>query len=400
MRTRNVVLALVATLFAGFLHTEATPAVPHAAPDPSLKRAVDAAVTPFLAEGDLPGAAVGIVTPDGCFFFNYGFADDEKTPVTENTLFEVGSISKTFTATLAALAAVQGRLSLGDPVAVHLPEYRSCPLGDVTLVELATQTSGLPFLAPDEVDEEKEMTAWLAAWRLEQTPETLRIYSNPGIGVLGRAAARSLGMEYTTAAETLLFAPLGMHHTCFTVPQSEMQHYAMGHLEDGTPWRMQQGIFWAEAYGVRTSASDLVLYMQAQMGMVKTPPELASALETTHKGYSRAGPLMQALVWDEFPFSDRDGITLGNSRQFVVGAIPANAVKDPKLPADGVLIGKTGATYGFGSYVAFLPSKKIGVVILANKTNSIDARVRTGLAVLDVLLALPHSSALTGARTH
>ena len=92
-------------------------------PDAALRAAVDAAVRPVMAQYDIPGMAVGVTVDGQCAFFHYGVASrEQQAPVGADTIFELGSISKTFTATLAAYAAEQGALSLDDHPGKYLPQ--------------------------------------------------------------------------------------------------------------------------------------------------------------------------------------------------------------------------------------------------------------------------------------
>ncbi len=121
----------------------------------AVERAVRAAVEPLMAEHAIPGwrsrcrggerhvVTFGTDAPKG------------GKPVTQDTLFELGSLSKTFTATLGAYAEATGRLSLADPASRHRPELDGHPLGRARLLDLATYTAGgLPLQFPDEVSGE------------------------------------------------------------------------------------------------------------------------------------------------------------------------------------------------------------------------------------------------------
>lgn len=122
-----------------------------AAPDrTAARRVVDRVIPALMQADDIPGIAVGLVVGGRRYVFNYGVASRATgAPVTDHTLFKLGSISKTFTATLAALAEVDGFLSLSDPAGKFLPLLKDDPFGAVTLLELGTHTSGgLPCTCP------------------------------------------------------------------------------------------------------------------------------------------------------------------------------------------------------------------------------------------------------------
>ena len=117
---------LVATFVAAALYA-CLPVPTHAAADTARLRAiVDQAIRPVVAEYDLPGVAVAVTIDGQASFFNYGLASREQhAPVTENTLFELGSISKTFTATLASYAVATGKLSPVSYTHLTLPTIYS-----------------------------------------------------------------------------------------------------------------------------------------------------------------------------------------------------------------------------------------------------------------------------------
>ena len=114
-------------------------------------------------------------------------------------------------------------------------------------------------------------------------------------------------------------------------------------------------------------------YPQAQMGTVTVPAKLREALKATQQGYFRVGGMTQGLIWEQYGYPVAlDTLVQGNSNAVALTTQPTS----PLQPLDEVWINKTGATNGFGGYVAFVPSKKIGVVVLANKNYPNEARVR------------------------
>src|SRR5216684_6217859 len=127
MKTRAKSLA-AAVLFV----TCATTAVSHATDDLQhrIKSAVDTAIRPVMAKYNIPGIAVGITVAGKPYVFSYGVASTEtRRPVTRDTLFEIGSVTKTFTATLASYARVSGYLSLSDRIGKYLPALQDSEFG-------------------------------------------------------------------------------------------------------------------------------------------------------------------------------------------------------------------------------------------------------------------------------
>ncbi|HWA50874.1 MAG TPA: serine hydrolase, partial [Dongiaceae bacterium] len=225
----------------------------HAADIPSgIQTAVDGAFRPLLEEHDVPGIAVGVTVDGQRYFFNYGVAaKDSKAPVTQDTLFEIGSVSKTFTATLASYAEVLGKISLSDHPGKYLPELRQHAIDQATLLHLGTYTAGgLPLQVPDAVNNDSEMATYLQHWKPAAAPGAQRRYSNPSIGLFGHIAGLAMDGDFADLVEARLFPPLGLQHSYIRVPEAEMDRYAWGYNKTNKPTRVGPGVFDAEAYGV------------------------------------------------------------------------------------------------------------------------------------------------------
>lgn len=360
-----------------------------AQPRNSLRSIVDDAVRPMMAKDGIPGVAVAIADAGGSYEFDYGVASTKtRRPVTPNTLFEVGSISKTFTATLASLAQTGESLSLADDTATYLPALRGTPFGRVTLLELGTHTpGGLPLQVPAGITNQAQLVRYLRKWRPAYPPGTVRTYNNLGIGILGVIAAKSMGRDFG-ALIAHLFTALGMKNSFIDVPPAKMADYAEGYTVHGTSIRMTPGVLWAQAYGVRSTALDLLRFTQANMGLIQLPATLQRAIIQTHTGYFLAGPMTQDLIWEQYPYPVKLKTLLqGNSPHMLFDPAPATRLKPPQAPANDVWINKTGSTNGFGAYVAFVPSQRFGIVILANKSFPIADRVAVAYQILQGLAA-------------
>ena len=349
---------------------------------------VERHITPLMAQHGIPGMAVAVITRDGAQVFNHGLASkDTSQPVDDQTLFEIGSLSKTFTATLAAYAEVKGKLDLSDPVSAHMPDLAGSAMGRVPLRHLATHTpGGMPLQFPDEVSGDAGMLRFFKEWKPAHPPGATRTYANPSIGLLGLIAARSMGAPYDEALASNVFTQLGLRNTYLTIPPTEQDHYAQGYTRKDIPARVSPGVLAHEAYGVKTTASDLARFVQANMGLSSVPPDMQAAIEQTHVGYFEAGPMTQDLIWEQYrPPVTLDALLAGNSTEMALSPNTVVAIDPPLAPQSDAWINKTGSTNGFGGYVAFVPAKQLGIVLLANKNYPIPARVETAFRILSAL---------------
>lgn len=279
---------------------------------------------------------------------------------------------------------MEGKLSLSDPASKYLPKLHGSRFDEVSLLHLGTHTSGgLPLQVPDEVTNDEQLMRYFQNWKPPCAPGTHRTYSNISIGLLGAIAAKSVNEDFVALMEGKLFPALGLKHTWLNVPTAQMKHYAQGYTDKDAPVRMTPGLLDAEAYGVRTTAADLLRFVAANMELIDLDVKWQRAVLDTHIGYYRIGAMTQDLIWEQYsyPVALRD-LVAGNSTDVSLKPNPAVQLDPPSRPRDDVLINKTGGTNGFSTYVAFVPGKKIGVVLLANKRYPADARVTVALEIL------------------
>jgi beta-lactamase class C len=354
----------------------------------AIRNAVNRAIQPLMAKDDIAGMAVGVIVGDKHYVLNYGVASKETSkPVTRDTLFELGSVSKTLTATLASYAQVSGYLSLSDPTSKFLPSLQQSPFGKVSLLNLGTHTpGGLPLQVPDNIHNNDQLLQYFQAWQPTYAPGTYRTYANPGIGALGLITAKSMGQNFNALMEHQLFPALGMKSSYIDIPAAKLPDYAQGYTKAGAPIRMAPGVLSSEAYGIKATADDMVRFLEANMNLIQVAPKLQRAVTDTHTGYFKAGPMTQDLIWEQYPYP----VTLqtlldGNSSAMAFNATPVTPIKPPQAPREDVWINKTGSTNGFGAYIAFVPQKRLGIVILANKNFPIDERVTVAYRILTSL---------------
>lgn len=357
------------------------------AQDP-IESAVNAAVKPVLQEEGIAGMAVAVTVNGKQHFFNYGVASKETArPVSENTLFEIGSVSKTYTATLAGYAIASGKLSLNEQTSQILPALHASAFDNISVLQLGTYSAGgLPLQFPAEFDSPDKMFDYYKQWKPAYAPGSQRLYSNPSIGLFGYLAAHSMGQPFDDLMTNTLLPKLGLNHTYLKVPQDQLGLYAQGYNKEGKPVRVGPGALDSEAYGMKTSAADLLAYVEAHMKPSRLEKPLQQAIALTHTGYYTVDHMTQGLGWELYRYPiTLDRLLEGNSTPMAMQPHKVQWLNPPQPEPKNLLINKTGSTGGFGAYVAFVPSKDIGIVILANKNYPNAQRVRIAHQVLSAL---------------
>lgn len=359
-----------------------TPAL--AADEARLKAITDAAIKPIKEKNGIPGLAVGISVDGESYIFTYGaMSKSTGQPVTAETLFELGSISKTFTATLATYAEANGHLSLSGRVKDYLPAMKGTAFGDVTLTHLGTHTAGgFPLQVPDNVKTETQLLAYLKSWKPSYGAGTHRTYANPSIGMLGYITAKAMGQGYDAAMQDTLFPALGLKDTFTVVPQAKLANYAQGFTRNDEPARLTPGILSSEAYGVRSTATDMIRFVNANLGLEKLDGKIRQAIASTHTGYFAVGAMTQDLVWEQYARPVALKTLVQSNSGALLKTVPVQEIAPPLKPGQDVFVNKTGSTNGFGAYVAFIPQRKLGIVILANKNYPNEDRVTAAVEIL------------------
>ncbi|ORE36464.1 PDC family class C beta-lactamase [Pseudomonas aeruginosa] len=366
-----------------------TPAIAGEAPADRLKALVDAAVQPVMKANDIPGLAVAISLKGEPHYFSYGLASKEDgRQVTPETLFEIGSVSKTFTATLAGYALAQDKMRLDDRASQHWPALQGSRFDGISLLDLATYTAGgLPLQFTDSVQKDQaQIRDYYRQWQPTYAPGSQRLYSNPSIGLFGYLAARSLGQPFERLMEQQLFPALGLEQTHLDVPEAALAQYAQGYGKDDRPLRVGPGPLDAEGYGVKTSAADLLRFVDANLHPERLDRPWAQALDATHRGYYKVGDMTQGLGWEayDWPISLKR-LQAGNSTPMALQPHRIARLPAPQALEGQRLLNKTGSTNGFGAYVAFVPGRDLGLVILANRNYPNAERVKIAYAILSGL---------------
>lgn len=318
------------------------------APAADRKAATDSLVQPLVDTGAVPGVVVAVLEDGKTQVFGYGKMTDAASRVPDAaTLFEIGSVTKTFTALALAEMVQRKMLALDDPVRRYLPADIAPPTkegeAEIRLVDLASQTSGLPgmpanFQPKDQANPYADYTPqmlyeYLAKQTLARKLNAGYLYSNLGVGLLGHALSLRYGKSYEQMVTELITTPLGLRDTRVTLTLDEQARFAQGHDPDSKPVHNWDIPTLAGAGALRSTATDLLHYLDAQLN----PPEkLKPAIDLTHRERAKIGPgpAAIALAWHIKP--------------------------------DGKTYWHNGGTAGYTTYVSFNTERKTGVVVLLN----------------------------------
>ncbi|WP_296262515.1 ACT family cephalosporin-hydrolyzing class C beta-lactamase [uncultured Enterobacter sp.] len=349
---------------------------------------VEKSITPLMKAQSIPGMAVAVIYQGQPHYFTFGKADvAANKSVTPQTLFELGSISKTFTGVLGGDTIARGEISLDDPVTKYWPELTGKQWQGIRLLDLATYTAGgLPLQVPDEATDSASLLHFYQTWQPQWKPGTTRLYANTSIGLFGALAVKPSGMSFEQAMTTRVFKPLGLDHTWINVPKAEEAHYAWGY-RDGKAVHVSPGMLDAEAYGVKTNVQDMASWVMANMAPNNVQDaSLKQGITLAQSRYWRVGAMYQGLGWEMLNWPvDAKTVVEGSDNKVALAPLPAREVDPPAPPVKASWVHKTGSTGGFGSYVAFIPEKQLGIVMLANKSYPNPARVEAAYRILDAL---------------
>lgn len=292
---------------------------------------------------------VGVIDGDAQTIKSYGFLDKQKALAPdERTVFEIGSITKTFTAALLADAVARGELKLDDPLAKYLPDYQIPQYQGqpITLRNLSTQTSGLPPMPwnfmPQKAHElsggytEDRLKSFMATYVLTRAPDQQYEYSNLGIGLLGQALAHHAGKSYDDLLVERVTGPLGMTSTHIRSTDDMSAHLAPPHDSQGKPVEPWEIPALVGAGSLKSNMHDMLLYLRANMHANKL--ERPAGLATTH-----------------IPLRDTD------QPEEKIGLVwHVSTIRGKSIVWHG------GLTGGYAAYIGFTADAKRGVVILTN----------------------------------
>nr|WP_063857803.1 extended-spectrum class C beta-lactamase ADC-42 [Acinetobacter pittii]ACN62071.1 ADC-42 protein [Acinetobacter pittii] len=353
--------------------------------DREIKKLVDQNFKPLLDKYDVPGMAVGVIQNNKKYETYYGLQSvQDKKSVSSSTIFELGSVSKLFTATAGGYAKNKGKISFDDTSGKYWKELKNTPIDQVNLLQLATYTSGnLALQFPDEVQTDQQVLTFFKEWKPKNPIGEYRQYSNPSIGLFGKVVALSMNKPFDQVLEKTIFPGLGLKHSYVNVPKTQMQNYAFGYNQENQPIRVNPGPLDAPAYGVKSTLPDMLSFINANINPQKYPKDTQRAINETHQGFYQVGTMYQALGWEEFSYpAPLQTLLDSNSEQIVMKPNKVTAIsKEPSVK----MFHKTGSTNGFGSYVVFIPKENIGLVMLTNKRIPNEERIKAAYAVLNAI---------------
>ena len=345
---KNLYICLLAVVVSGCAHF-----LPGRTPsDSRIKKILEKRIDVYKQS---VGTVVGVIDGKGRRMIAYGKMDrDSGKPVDGNTIYEIGSMSKVFTALILADMCVNGEINLDDPIANYLPSEISMPRGNnqkITLDQLTTHTSGLPRMPdnislkngeyPGEDYSVEQMLAFIEGYFLPRAPGEKYEYSNLGVGLLGYLLSRKAGMTYEALLSSRILRPLGLNDTCITVPAVKQDRFATGHDINLHAVNNQKIQALAGATGIRSTANDILDFLAANM-----EPD--------------ASPLSQAVRVVQSVWIDWGALNVLQGRGW------------QKLRKHGTeILFHGGRTEGYYSFMGFDPVKKKAVVVLSNASKDI-----------------------------
>jgi D-alanyl-D-alanine-carboxypeptidase/D-alanyl-D-alanine-endopeptidase len=311
-----------------------------------------------------PSIAIGIIDKDGMHYYSFGTKTVGGEPVDEHSIYEIGSISKVFTATILADNIIKGKMKADDPVSKYLPASVKVPSYSggkvITLGNLSDHTSGLPRMptnmsSADPTNPAADYSAelmyeFLSSYTLTREVGSEFEYSNFAVGLLGHIEALAAGTTYEEVLDAVITSPLKMKETGITFTDKMKANLAVGHSmgSEVNNWEMNS---MAGAGGIRSSVHDMLLFLSANLGLSKSP-------------------LSKAMELAQTPRHDKAGDQVGLGWFISHGSL-------------GDIIAHNGGTGGYLTFAGFVKETGTGVVVLTNSGTA--AADDIGMHLLDPL---------------
>ena len=293
------------------------------------------------------GTVIGIIDSNGTRYYGFGqksLADD--TTPDGNSIFEIGSVTKTFTSTLLSDLNQKGEINIQDSIQTYLPVFKNVLAKNnkiITLENLSSHTSGLPR-DPFNMDVNddyryrdysiEKLNAFLSHYVLDSTANTFN-YSNLGVLVIEHSIESKMNRTYESLIIERVTNVLEMSDTQFRVSKDKRERLVVGYKNGQHTDELDIGEFQAMG-GLRSTAKDMLKFLGAQLGMY--PNSLSDAIKDTHKSYFEDANNVMGLGW-EIVKRKESGKTIYYHK---------------------------GGTPGFVSFAGFNLEDQIGVVVLIN----------------------------------
>lgn len=316
------------------------------------------------------GIVVGVVQDGKSKIYAYGSpGGDGKQQLGGDSVFEIGSVTKVFTGILLAEMAARQELNVTDPISLYLPTTVKVPKyqdkQQITLLDLATQTSGLPRLPSNIAPKDEsnpyadytvaQMYEFLSAYQLKSEIGATYAYSNYGVGLLGHVLSLKAGASYEDLVVSRICKPLGMQDTRVQLTKEMQARLVKGHDAQGNPVANWDLPTLAGAGALRSTANDLVKFLNANLELSQTA--LLPALRASHLARHRTQePSFIGLAWQ---IRNHEGTEI---------------------------IWHNGGTGGYASFIAFSKKHRVGVIALSNTAAAEDV-TRAGFSLLINLMA-------------
>jgi CubicO group peptidase (beta-lactamase class C family) len=360
---------------------------------------MEAKIAEVLGRWPVAGLAVGVVRHRSLeWFHGHGFANVRtKTPVSEGTVFRIGSITKTFTAIAVMQLWEQGLLDLDAPAKDYLRSFRLIPaeasFRPVTVRHLLTHTAGIGYwrrlsdlLRPGVGSGDRAGRSvpslsdyYRRGLPVEVEPGTKWVYSNHGFATLGQIVEDVSAQPFERYLRDHVFEPLGMEHTDLVRSERVRPHLATGYVlrSRGLKPVVDREVLTPGGGGVYSSTRDLALYVAALL----------------HGGVNERGSVLkpETLTTMFEPHYQPDPRVPGMGLGFLLGEEGGHRT-----------VGHSGVLSGFLSDMGMAPEEGIGVLVLSN-TGGLDGRgapVLLQVALLRRLLGLPDEAVPTGVPAH
>ncbi len=325
---------------------------------------VNKLVKPIMDGKWTVGLVVGLLSANGQEIYSFGKATKGGAAPDGDTLFEIGSVTKTFTSLALADMAQKGEVTLTQKVNTLLPAAKVKVPGysgqEISLTHLSTHTSGLPRMPtniklannqnPFAGYYTADLYSFLNAYTLPRAPGASWEYSNLATGLLGHALALKANKTYEGLIKDRITVPLKLKDTVIKLSAAQKSRAAQGY-----DWDLKSTPAWdfdvlAPCGALRSSAKDMLAYLSAQAGLTSTT--LDKAMAESHKSHYAGGTLEMGLGW----------IHQGKEKRW-----------------------HNGGTYGFETFAGFDKKKKVGVIVLSNGFTLWGPQTKLGMALLKMM---------------